>query len=112
MREYARSLKFVLLIVVVVFILTSGVLFYFGSAGRRRPARRGGETLSKQGVQVSDEALRQAHRQRHDQVRAAWAYADVYPAMAAVQVAAADLEPFVKGHQPQFSQPERRRLQY
>jgi len=31
MREYARSLKFVLLIVVVVFILTSGVLFYFGS---------------------------------------------------------------------------------
>src|SRR5216683_632494 len=31
MREYARSLKFLLLIVVVVFILTSGVLFYFGS---------------------------------------------------------------------------------
>src|SRR6185369_4402742 len=31
MREYARSLKFVLLVVVVVFILTSGVLFYFGS---------------------------------------------------------------------------------
>ena len=31
MREYARSLKIVLLIVVVVFILTSGVLFYFGT---------------------------------------------------------------------------------
>jgi CHASE3 domain sensor protein len=31
MREYARSLKIVLLFVVVVFILTSGVLFYFGS---------------------------------------------------------------------------------
>src|SRR6185503_15291608 len=31
MREYARSLKFVLLVGVVVFILTSGVLFYFGS---------------------------------------------------------------------------------
>ena len=31
MREYARSLKIVLLIVIVVFILTSGVLFYFGS---------------------------------------------------------------------------------
>ena len=31
MREYARSLKIVLLIVVVVFILTSGVLFYWGS---------------------------------------------------------------------------------
>jgi len=32
--------------------------------------------------------------------------------MAAVQVADADLEPYVKAHQPQFSQPERRRLQY
>ncbi len=31
MREYARSLKIVLLIVIVVFILTSGVLFYFGT---------------------------------------------------------------------------------
>jgi peptidyl-prolyl cis-trans isomerase D len=33
MREYARSLKVVLLAVIVVFILTSGVLFYFGSGG-------------------------------------------------------------------------------
>ena len=32
MREYARSLKIVLLIVIVVFILTSGVLFYFALA--------------------------------------------------------------------------------
>src|SRR5216684_2377941 len=31
MRDYARSLKIVLLIVIVVFILTSGVLFYFGT---------------------------------------------------------------------------------
>src|SRR5260370_175273 len=31
MREYARSLKCLLLTVVAVFILTSGVLFYFGS---------------------------------------------------------------------------------
>jgi peptidyl-prolyl cis-trans isomerase D len=33
MREYARSLKIVLLAVIVVFILTSGVLFYFGTSG-------------------------------------------------------------------------------
>ena len=232
MREYARSLKFVLLIVVVVFILTSGVLFYFGSGPfgsgksnavavvngeeipperfkraqanmmaayarmarqqltpelaerlglsqqvindlvteaiviqgaahegvrvsddelrttiqqirefqengrfsrdeyvkvlrqirldpgefetevRRQLLRRKMENLIKQGVKVSDEELRQAYRQRHEQVRAAWAYADVKPAMAAVQVADADLEPYVKAHQPQFSQPERRRLQY
>ena len=232
MREYARSLKIVLLIVVVVFILTSGVLFYFGSGPfgsgksnavavvngeeipperfkraqanmmaayarmarqqltpelaerlglsqqvindlvteaiviqgaadegvrvsddelrttiqqirefqangrfsrdeyvkvlrqirldpgefetevRRQLLRRKMENLIKQGVKVSDEELRQAYRQRHEQVRAAWAYADVKPAMAAVQVADADLEPYVKTHQPQFSQPERRRLQY
>jgi peptidyl-prolyl cis-trans isomerase D len=232
MREYARSLKIVLLIVVVVFILTSGVLFYFGSGPfgsgksnavavvngeeipperfkraqanmmaayarmarqqltpelaerlglsqqvinelvteaiviqgaadegvrvsddelrvtiqqirefqengrfsrdeylkvlrqirldpgefetevRRQLLRRKMENLIKQGVKVSDEELRQAYRQRHEQVRAAWAYADVKPAMAAVQVADADLEPYIKTHQPQFSQPERRRLQY
>jgi peptidyl-prolyl cis-trans isomerase D len=232
MREYARSLKFVLLIVVVVFILTSGVLFYFGTGPfgsgksnavavvngeeipaerfrraqanmmaayermarqrltpelaerlglsqqvinelvteaiviqgaahegvrvtddelrttiqqirefqengrfsrdeylkvlrqirmdpgdfegevRRQLLRRKMENLIKQGVKVSEEELRQAYRQRHEQVRAAWAYADVKPAMAAVQVADADLEPYVRAHQPQFSQPERRRLQY
>src|SRR5260370_20116525 len=70
------------------------------------------ENLIKQGVKVSEEEVREAYRQRQEQVRAAWAYADVKPAMAAVQVADADLEPYVKGHQPQFSQPERRRLQY
>jgi peptidyl-prolyl cis-trans isomerase D len=232
MREYARSLKIVLLIVIVVFILTSGVLFYFGSGPfegarsnsvavvngeeipferfrraqanfiaayermsrqrltpelaerlglsqqvvnelvteavviqgaategvrvsddelrttiqqirefqengrfsrdeylkvlrqlrldpgefekeiRRQLVRRKMETLIKQGVKVSDEEVRQAYRQRYERVRAAWAYADVKPVMAAVQVADADLEPYVKAHQPQFSQPERRKLQF
>jgi peptidyl-prolyl cis-trans isomerase D len=32
--------------------------------------------------------------------------------MASMQVADADLEPYVKTHQPRFSQPERRKLQY
>ncbi len=32
MREYARSLKIVLLAVIAIFILTSGVLFYFGTS--------------------------------------------------------------------------------
>jgi len=232
MRDYARSLKFVLLIVIVVFILTSGVLFYFGTgpfergpsnavavvngeeipherlrraqanlaaayermarqrltpeiaerlglsqqiinelvteavviqgaAGegvrvsddelrasiqqirefqengrfsrdeylkvlrqlrldpgqfeteiRRQLIRRKMETLIKQGVKVSDAELRQAYTERHERVRAAWAYADVKPVMASVQVADADLEPYVKAHQPQFSQPERRKLQF
>src|SRR6185312_11401051 len=181
MREYARSLKFVLLVVVVVFILTSGVLFYFGSGPlggggrshavavvngeeipperfrraqanmlaayermarqrltpelavrvgdeelrstiqqirefqengrfsreeylkvlrqirldpgefetevRRQLVRRKMENLIKQGVKVSEEEAHDAYRQRHERVRAVWAFGDVKPAMAAVQVA-------------------------
>ena len=84
----------------------------FESEVRRQLVRRKMEGLIKQGVKVSDEEVQQAYRQRHERVRAQWAYADVKPAMAAVQVADADLEPYVKAHQPQFSQPERRKLQY
>ena len=84
----------------------------FETEVRRQLVRRKMENLIKQGVKVSEEEVRQAYRQRHEQVRAAWAYGDVKPAMATVQVADADLEPYVRTHQPQFSQPERRRLQY
>ena len=84
----------------------------FETEVRRQLVRRKMETLIKQGVKVSDEEVQQAYRQRHERVRAAWAYADVKPVMAAVQVADADVEPYVKAHQPQFSQPERRKLQY
>jgi peptidyl-prolyl cis-trans isomerase D len=84
----------------------------FESEIRRQLVRRKMEALIKQGVKVSDGELRQAYSERHERVRAAWAYADLKPVMAAVTVADADLEPYVKGHQPQFSQPERRALQY
>jgi peptidyl-prolyl cis-trans isomerase D len=84
----------------------------FETEVRRQLIRRKMEGLIKQGVKVSDEEVRQAYSQRHERVRAAWAYADVKPAMATVQVADADLEPYMKAHTPQFSQPERRRLQY
>src|SRR6266849_6193079 len=84
----------------------------FESEVRRQLIRRKMETLIKQGVKVSDEEIRQAYRQRHERVRAAWAYADVKPVIAAVQVADADVAPYVKAHPAQFSQPERRKLQY
>jgi len=84
----------------------------FENEVRRQLVRRKMEALIKQGVKISDEEVQQAYRQRHERVRAAWAYADVKPVMAAVQVADADVEPYVKAHQPQFSQPERRKLQY
>ncbi len=84
----------------------------FETEVRRQLVRRKMEGLIKQGVKVSEEEVRQAYSQRHERVRAAWAYADVKPAMAAVQVADGDLEPYVKARQAQWSQPERRRLQY
>ena len=84
----------------------------FEAEVRRQLVRRKMETLIRQGVKVSEEEVREAYRERHERVRAEWAYADFKPAMAAIQVADADLEPYVKAHQPQFSRPERRRLQY
>jgi peptidyl-prolyl cis-trans isomerase D len=84
----------------------------FENEVRRQLVRRKMEGLIKQGVKVSDEEVQQAYRERHERVRAAWAYADVKPVMASVQVADADLDPYVKTHQPQFSQPERRKLLY
>jgi peptidyl-prolyl cis-trans isomerase D len=84
----------------------------FEAEVRRQLLRRKMEGLVKQGVKVSEEEVRQAYAQRNERVRAAWAYADVKPVMATVQVADADLEPYVKAHTPQFSQPERRKLQY
>jgi len=84
----------------------------FENEVRRQLVRRKMEMLIKQGVKVSDEEVQQAYRQRNERVRAAWAYADVKPVMAAVKVDDADLEPYVKVHQAQFSQPEKRKLQY
>jgi len=84
----------------------------FETEVRRQLVRRKMEGLIKQGVKVSEEEVRQAYSQRHERVRAAWAYADVKPIIATVQVADGDLEPYVKAHPAQWSQPERRRLQY
>jgi peptidyl-prolyl cis-trans isomerase D len=84
----------------------------FETEVRRQLVRRKMETLIKQGVKVSEEELREAYRQRHERVRAIWAYADFKSAMAGIQVGEAELEPYLQAHQPQFSQPARRRLQY
>jgi peptidyl-prolyl cis-trans isomerase D len=84
----------------------------FESEMRRQLLRRKIETLVRSGVKVSDGEVRDAYHLRHERVRAAWASLDVQPLMANVTVADADLEPYVKAHQAQFTRPERRRLQY
>jgi peptidyl-prolyl cis-trans isomerase D len=84
----------------------------FESELRRQLLRRKIETLVKDGAKVSEEELRQAYASRADRVRAAWASLDTAPLVAQVKVPDAELEPYVKAHQAQFTRPERRRLQY
>ena len=60
MREYARSLKIVLLIVIVVFILTSGVLFYFGTGPFGSAGARGSAVAVVNGEEIPRERYQRA----------------------------------------------------
>src|SRR5262245_17793730 len=84
----------------------------FEAEMRRVLVRRKIEALVRDGAKVSDAELRDAYALRQEKVRAAWASMDVQPLGADVTVADTDLEPYVKAHQAQFTQPERRRVQY
>ena len=84
----------------------------FESEMRRQLVRRKIEALVQGGAKVSEAELREAYALRHERARAVWASVDIQPLMANVTVADGDLEPYVKGHQAQFTRPERRRLQY
>jgi peptidyl-prolyl cis-trans isomerase D len=84
----------------------------FESDQRRDLVRRKMEGLVKDGVKVSPDELLQVYAFRKDRVRAAWASVDTAPLMATVTVADADLEPYLKAHQAQFTRPERRKLQF
>src|SRR5262245_44905270 len=79
---------------------------------RRQLTRRKVEDLVKDGVKVSDAEVLEAYASRNQRVRMAWASLDTAPLMGGVTVADADLEPFVKAHQAQFTRPERRRVQF
>ncbi len=83
----------------------------FESDQRRDLVRRKMEGLVKDGVKISPDELLQVYAFRKDRVRAAWASVDTAPLMATVTVADADLEPYLKAHQAQFTRPERRKLQ-
>ena len=84
----------------------------FEAEMRRQLIRKKIEDLVKDGVKVSDAELQEAYSARNQRVRMAWASLDTTPLMAGVTVPDADLEPYVKAHQAQFSQPERRKLLY
>lgn len=84
----------------------------FETEMRRQLARKKAEDMVKDGVKVSDAEVREAYTSRNQKVRMAWASMDVAPLMTGVTVPDADLEPYVKSHQAQFTRPERRRIQY
>jgi peptidyl-prolyl cis-trans isomerase D len=84
----------------------------FEAEMRRQLVRKKIEDLVKDGVKVSGAELQEAYSARNQRVRMAWASIDTTPLMAGVTVPDADLEPYVKAHQAQFTRPERRRIQY
>ncbi|HET8578467.1 MAG TPA: peptidyl-prolyl cis-trans isomerase [Methylomirabilota bacterium] len=59
MRDYARSLKVLLLAVIVIFILTSGVLFFFGTGGFT-PGGKTNIIASVNGEEISLDRFRRA----------------------------------------------------
>jgi peptidyl-prolyl cis-trans isomerase D len=84
----------------------------FEAEMRRQLIRKKIEDLVKDGVKVSNAELQEAYSARNQRVRMAWASIDTTPLMAGVTVPDADLGPYVKAHQAQFTRPERRRIQY
>ena len=84
----------------------------FETEVRRDLVRQKMEALVKDGIKVSDVEVEQAYMTRFERVRADWASIESAPFMAQVTVSDADAEAYVKTHEPQFSRPERRRIQY
>ena len=84
----------------------------FETEVRRDLLRQKVEALIKDGIKVSAAEVDQAYTTRFERVRADWAYVEGGPLMAQITVSDADAEAYVKSHEAQFSQPERRRIQY
>ena len=84
----------------------------FEAEQRREIQRRKMEGLVKDGLKVSEGELMQAYTMRRETVRAAWASVEAQAFLAQVSIGDADAEAYLKSHQPRFTRPERRRLQY
>ena len=84
----------------------------FESEMRRALVKRKMENLVRDGVKVSAAEVQEAYALRNDRVRAAWASLEIQPLMAGVTVEDSEIEPYVKAHQAQLTEPERRRVQY
>ena len=79
---------------------------------RRELTRMKAENTVRAGVKVADAEAEQAWRLRNENVRAAWALVEVAPLLAGVQVSDGDLEQYLKTHESEYRQPERRKVVY
>ena len=79
---------------------------------RRELTRMKAETTIRSGVKVVDPEVEQAWQLRNENVRAAWALVEVQPLTTTVQVSDADLETYLKTHEAEYRQPERRKVTY
>ena len=84
----------------------------FEAEVRREMLRQKMEAIVKDGIKVSDAEVEQVYNARFERVRADWALVESAPLMAQVTVSDPDAEAYLKAHEPQFSRPERRRIQY
>lgn len=79
---------------------------------RRELTRMKVETTVKGGIKVSEAELEQAFVTRREEARAAWALVDTAALAASASASDAEVEAYLKDHQAEFKQPERRRIQY
>jgi peptidyl-prolyl cis-trans isomerase D len=84
----------------------------FETEVRRDFVRQRMEGMVKDGIKASEAEVEQAYSARFERARADWAYVESAPLMAQVTVSDADAQAYIKTHEPQFSRPERRRIQY
>ena len=79
---------------------------------RRELTRMKVENLVRGGVKVSDAEVERAFAQQREALRAAWALVDLAPIVAATTASDAEVQTYLKNHQAEFRQPDRRRMQY
>ncbi len=79
---------------------------------RRELTRMKVESIVKTGAKVSDPEVERAYAQQHDGVRAAWALVELPPLVSAATATDQEIDAYLKGHQAEFRQPDRRRVDY
>lgn len=79
---------------------------------RRELTRMKVENAIRSGVKVSEAEVEHAWIQRNETVRAAWALVELAPLVRAATVTDEDLETYLRDHEAEFREPERRKVQY